>query len=334
MARRWPGRSAESARGVQGSAAAAATARVRRWRARRRSGGRTAGAGAVPSGRRLRLGRLCPVSSAGAYLAGEVTGQSLVARIDLSLDIGVLPQQILDALGAQRGDIVYPAGPERPQPQQPARPVADRGGLAGVLLLLAGHERPPPGPARRGPAHLHLGAIDAQPHPLGRGVGEHISQGLHRSPGWPGTANPRAASNGRISPTARVMVERCTRRTLPAPRAGAGTAAPPGWQSPGQRTAGHDRGQRLRPAAGPGHAGPAAATPAEPATAAPVPRSARRACRGRSRCRYDATRPHGPISTTYQDRPVWPFTFPAATHPISPVTPQPHYRAPSRKLAV
>ena len=28
---------------------------------------------------------------------------------------------------------------------------------------------------------------------------------------------------------------------------------------------------------------------------------------------------------------MWPFTFPAATHPRSPVTPRTHYRAPSRK---
>jgi hypothetical protein len=31
-----------------------------------------------------------------------------------------------------------------------------------------------------------------------------------RSPGAPGAANPRAASSGRISCTARVMVDRCT----------------------------------------------------------------------------------------------------------------------------
>lgn len=36
------------------------------------------------------------------------------------------------------------------------------------------------------------------------------ARGFNRSPGLPGTANPRAASSGRISCTARVMVDRST----------------------------------------------------------------------------------------------------------------------------
>jgi hypothetical protein len=81
----------------------------------------------------------------GADLAGEVTGQALGAGVDLGLDLGMAAQQVFDPLRAQRGDIVHPAGPERAQPQQPPVPVADRGGLDGVLLLLAGHERVPVG---------------------------------------------------------------------------------------------------------------------------------------------------------------------------------------------
>ena len=61
----------------------------------------------------------------GTDLAGEVTGQALIAGINLSVDIGMAAQQVFDAFGARRGDIVHPAGPERAQPQQPARPVAD-----------------------------------------------------------------------------------------------------------------------------------------------------------------------------------------------------------------
>jgi hypothetical protein len=38
-------------------------------------------------------------------------------------------EQVFDPVGAQRGDIVHPAGPERAQPQQPALAVADRRGL-------------------------------------------------------------------------------------------------------------------------------------------------------------------------------------------------------------
>lgn len=71
---------------------------------------------------------------------------------------------------------LHPAGAELSQPQQPAVPVADRGGLDGVLPLLAGYERPPPGPARLGPAYLHFYAVDPQFHALGGGVGEHVVQ--------------------------------------------------------------------------------------------------------------------------------------------------------------
>jgi hypothetical protein len=92
---------------------------------------------------------------------------------------------------------VHPAGPERAQPQQPAVLVADRGGLDGVLLLLAGHERPPPGPARRGAAHLHLSAVDPQLHALGSGVGEHIGQ---RPQPQPGLARHREPAPGQQRP--------------------------------------------------------------------------------------------------------------------------------------
>ena len=46
---------------------------------------------------------------------------------------------------------------------------------------------------------------------LGGGVGEDVRQGAQPQAGRPGTANPRAASSGRISRTARVTVERSTR---------------------------------------------------------------------------------------------------------------------------
>jgi hypothetical protein len=81
------------------------------------------------------VARLCGFLRRGADLAGEITGQALVARIDLGPDIGMAAEQVLDAVGAQRGDIMHPPRPERSQPQQPALAVADRGGLDGVLLL-------------------------------------------------------------------------------------------------------------------------------------------------------------------------------------------------------
>jgi hypothetical protein len=69
----------------------------------------------VPSGRFLRWG---------ADLAGEVTGQALIPGVNLGFD-PVAVQQVFEALGAQRGNVMHPAGPERTQPQQPALAAAD-----------------------------------------------------------------------------------------------------------------------------------------------------------------------------------------------------------------
>ena len=80
---------------------------------------------AAPAGGVFGCGVLAWFLRWGADLAGEVTGQALIAGINLSVDIGMAAQQVFDAFGAHRGDIVHPAGPERVQPQQPARPVAD-----------------------------------------------------------------------------------------------------------------------------------------------------------------------------------------------------------------
>ena len=62
-------------------------------------------------------------------------------------------------------------------------------------------------------------------------------------------------------------------------------------------------------------------------TARPVPRSACPACGGGSRCRYDATRPCGPILTTHQDRSARPLTFAGPTrrnHQLRPRSPIAH----------
>src|SRR5205823_3892485 len=57
----------------------------------------------------------------GADLAGEVTGQALIAGIDLGLDIGMAAEQVFDPLRAQRGDVVHPACPA---PRTRGRPAA------------------------------------------------------------------------------------------------------------------------------------------------------------------------------------------------------------------
>ena len=101
--------------------------------------------------------------------------------------------------------------------------------LIGVLLLLAGHKRPPPGPVRGGPADLHLGAVDPQLHTFGGGVGEHIGQRAqpqarlagYREPAggqqWPDLPD-RPGDGGAVHPVEHRQPQ----------RAGAGTAARPG----------------------------------------------------------------------------------------------------------
>jgi hypothetical protein len=59
-------------------------------------------------------------------------------------------------------------------------------GLDGVLLFLPGHERAAAGPVRPGPADLDLGAVDAQVHAFGGGVGEHVGQRAQPQPGRAG----------------------------------------------------------------------------------------------------------------------------------------------------
>src|SRR5579875_1717777 len=88
----------------------------------------------------------------------------------------------------------------------------------------------------------------------------------------------------------------------------------------------HGRGLRPRRAAGPGRAGPAAAIPAGPATARRALRSACPACGAAGRCRYDATRPRGPILISHLDRSARPFTFPGPTR-------QDHQLRPGRPIA-
>jgi hypothetical protein len=100
-----------------------------------------------------------------------------------------LLQQVIDAVGLQRGLVVHPARAERHVGQGAPALIADLGELDGVLLLLPGHERPPAGPARLWAADLDLAAVGVQPDPAGGGIGEHVGQRVQ----------PRA-SRGGIAP--------------------------------------------------------------------------------------------------------------------------------------
>jgi hypothetical protein len=57
-------------------------------------------------------------------------------------------------------------------------------------------------------AHPHLGGIEQADLSTGAQMGDHIGQGAQPDP--PSTVQPRSASSGRTSPTARVIVERDT----------------------------------------------------------------------------------------------------------------------------
>ena len=225
-------------------------------------------------------------------------------------------------------------GRNAPSHQQPPLAIADGGRLDGVRLLLAGHERAAAGPVRPPPADLDLGAVDAQVHALRR------RRRRTRPPacaaaarGSPGTAKPRGppAAAGSHA-TARVI----------------GGAVHPVEQREGgvrELEPQHDQGgddpvgeRQLRP-------GPARLRAQPVAAAAPLPqpgfllrrprrRPARRsACPGgdvAGRCRYDATRPRGPIATTHLDRARAAVRRSRDRHAkISPSRPASCYRAPS-----
>src|ERR1039457_2610288 len=98
-----------------------------------------------------------------ADLAGVVAVQAPVAGVHLASDIGEPFEQVVDAAGLQRGLVVAAAGPERPVPQGPAVLVADLGELDGVHLLLAGDERPPSWPVRRGGGGPDIAAVAPAP---------------------------------------------------------------------------------------------------------------------------------------------------------------------------
>lgn len=109
-------------------------------------------------------------------LAGEFLGQALVAGVDLRPDAGTGPELLGDALGANSGLVVHPAGPFRPGVEQAALTVAERGGLDGVLPAFARDERPAPGAAGLRTADLGLGPVEPQFDALGLGVGKHVLQ--------------------------------------------------------------------------------------------------------------------------------------------------------------
>jgi hypothetical protein len=67
--------------------------------------------------------------------------------------------------------------------------VGGDGGLDGVLFELAGDERLAAWASLSGAADADLGGVDAQGDAFGRGVGEHVGQGVQPCPA--GAAEPR-----------------------------------------------------------------------------------------------------------------------------------------------
>jgi len=86
----------------------------------------------------------------------------------------VLEEEVLDAFGPHRCDIVHAPGTDGPGPQQPAPVIADDGGLLGVLFLLARDECPTAWPARPGAADLDLGTAEAELDAFCLAIGDNI----------------------------------------------------------------------------------------------------------------------------------------------------------------
>jgi hypothetical protein len=108
-----------------------------------------------------------------------------------------------------RGGTVHLVGPERPSPRHPPAVIADHGGLDRVLLLLSRHERPPPRPPGLGAQ-----ACTSVPSTRSRTPGRRRRRTRRPGSSLAARACPlprtRAASSGRISCTARMMVDRST----------------------------------------------------------------------------------------------------------------------------
>jgi hypothetical protein len=119
----------------------------------------------------------------GADLAGELFGQPEVAGIDLRLHAWPGTELLGDALGAHGGLVVHPAWADQAGQQQAALAVAERGGLDGVLLAFAGHERPAPGAVGLRAADLGLGPVEPQLNALRLGIGEDVFERLQPQAG-------------------------------------------------------------------------------------------------------------------------------------------------------
>ena len=223
-ARRWRCRCHRSIRVVRCSAGGCATAWARRWRARADPLGGLRGDGRFQASV-TSVGVVLRFQGRGVDLVGEVAGQALVRGVDVGGDLGVPAEQVDDALGAQSGGVVHAAWAERPAHR--VRPYTSPMTVAFIVFsfFLPDTKARRPWLACSRATDLDFGAVQAQRPRRGPRVSEHIAQRAQPQPGLPGTANPRAASSGRISRTARVMVERSPRKAPRGPRAGAGTAA-------------------------------------------------------------------------------------------------------------
>jgi hypothetical protein len=113
----------------------------------------------------------------GGDLVAVVFGQSLIAGIDQDLHLWVDLQQDVDAFGPGGGEVVHPPRSGSAAPQRYAVGVGYHGGLDGVLLKLAGHERLTARSAGTRPTNPDLGGVQPQCDTLGRSVSEHVGQG-------------------------------------------------------------------------------------------------------------------------------------------------------------
>jgi len=146
--RRQRGGCRRRSRGVRCSTVVAASGASRRWRARRRCGGRTGVAASRARPSSARRGRRPWLLRRGADLAGAFVGQAPVPLVDVGFHPWMQAPLLGDVVGAHGGLVVHA-----------------------------------PGPVRRGAADLGLHAVDAQGHAVGLSVGEHVGPGTQPQPG-------------------------------------------------------------------------------------------------------------------------------------------------------
>lgn len=210
LAEPQPSSSRRSTCVVRGTAGGSATARVRRWRARRRFAPMTAGGGRHPLPRGFRAGRPSSASGAGPGPGRGTAWPGPVARVDFGLALGYrsnksqMPSVFTTVWSCIR--------PGRNAPAHRVRPCSSVTTVAFWAFWRIFPETTARRPGLFAPGRRTRTSVPSNRSSMPSAAAQAKTSFKVRSrrSRCPGTAKPRAASSGRISWTARVIVERST----------------------------------------------------------------------------------------------------------------------------